>query len=558
MIPRSTLALHLAGILACTAAASVASAASAPAQITPKPPAPRPVRYQVWAGDLNGDRKAEIISWDDASKELAIRDASGRQLASHVLESVPGAVRVADVDGDGRNDLVIGEGLAGYNPKTGPQTPVRIRIYHPFSASQWTPTEVYSADTERPEITSLDVVNLDADAQPEILFSYMSSKYQTVIARADRTGSAWKVAQLHDIRMGMSVAAGDVMQAGSKNIIVGRPYGDPPAGTTIAIGDAFVISGTERIPLPVYRGVSAVASGDVDGDARTDIVVADGWHMDYGKVARARVAVLRRMKDGWKYDVIEDVPQAARMQKITLVDIDHDGRSEIVTWGALRSPVLEGIVRIYRHTAKGWQGATLADSVQGFAIADFTGNGTSSIVYTGASYTPLTLDAAHIRWDAKLAPAIETVKVDPASLIGSKAPEIRGDEWIGESTSLADLKGKVVLIDFWATWCGPCIAAFPQMEKWLKEFGPEGFAIVGMTNHSSQTSQDVKNFLAKRPLPWSVAIDATNTTHLRYGTGALPHQVLVDRNGNVYAFYNGSGETLTKVETDIRELLKRK
>ena len=56
----------------------------------------------------------------------------------------------------------------------------------------------------------------------------------------------------------------------------------------------------------------------------------------------------------------------------------------------------------------------------------------------------------------------------------------------------------MVLLDFWATWCKPCIAQFPRMREWQTKYGPKGLVIIGMTNHSSQTSEDVNAFVSKR------------------------------------------------------------
>ena len=114
-------------------------------------------------------------------------------LTSHTLENYPGDMEVHDLDGDGKGELIIGEGLHGYNPKTGPQTDVHLRIYRPLEKDGWTPHEIFKQVSERPEVTSLEVVDLDGDKQPEILFAYFAEKYQVDLRVARREGKAGRL-----------------------------------------------------------------------------------------------------------------------------------------------------------------------------------------------------------------------------------------------------------------------------------------------------------------------------------------------------------------------------
>lgn len=94
-------------------------------------------------------------------------------------------------------------------------------------------------------------------------------------------------------------------------------------------------------------------------------------------------------------------------------------------------------------------------------------------------------------------------------------------------------RGKVVLIDFWATWCRPCLAELPNVEKLLAKYGSEGFEVVSISMDEDRSKLDA--FLAKKPLPWVVLHNegGKNPSAQYYGVNAVPTAILVDRAGNV-------------------------
>jgi thiol-disulfide isomerase/thioredoxin len=138
-------------------------------------------------------------------------------------------------------------------------------------------------------------------------------------------------------------------------------------------------------------------------------------------------------------------------------------------------------------------------------------------------------------------------------LIGKPAPPIKADEWVPAQVSG---KGKVVMIDFWATWCGPCIAQFPTMKEWKKRFGDE-LVIIGMTSLEAQTAEEVKGFLAKNKLPWPVAVEKEPVTHKAFGVEPLPHTVLIDRKGIVRTVHVG-GKGFADLLGEIEKLVAEK
>lgn len=531
------------------------------AQTTPTPPTPqaqaprKPLTvYRIQAGDLDGDGKSEILAWDSETKELSVSayDKNGtlKRLTAHKLENFPGQLRVADLDGDRRAEVVIGEGLRGYNPKTGPQTDVQVRIYRPLDKDGWTPQEIYRQASERPDVTALEITDLDGDRIPEIVFSYYAEKYQVDYRIARRQGAGWKIETLPRVRMGSSMAVGAPLPDRRKHFVIGRPYGEDIG----ALGDAFVLKGESRELLPVFRGVSSLALGDLDGDRQAEIVAGDGWHQDFGKIARARLAVLKRVGASWDYKLIEDLPEHTRIRTLLLVDLDRDGRAEIIAHGERKSS-LGGDVRVYQRTATGWRGLTAAQNVQGFALGSFRRRGQLELLFAGAEPQLFTLDLRAAKWDAALAKEVETYKIDPATLLAKTAPRLQAEEWLGSAPlALDQLKGKVVLLDFWATWCKPCIAQFPAMRAWQEKYGPQGLVIIGITNHSSQTAAEIRAFYTQHKLPWPVAIDARDRAQMDYGVSPIPHTFLIDRQGAVRLSHVGGGK-LEDIEKQIKNLL---
>lgn len=118
--------------------------------------------------------------------------------------------------------------------------------------------------------------------------------------------------------------------------------------------------------------------------------------------------------------------------------------------------------------------------------------------------------------------------------IGKTPPAVEGTDMQGKPVDLSQYRGKVVLIDFWATWCQPCIMALPELIETYKTHHASGFEVIGI---SVDTDKEALNrFLKARPLPWRILFDGKgwlNSNARRYEVTAIPATFLVDRSGRI-------------------------
>lgn len=173
---------------------------------------------------------------------------------------------------------------------------------------------------------------------------------------------------------------------------------------------------------------------------------------------------------------------------------------------------------------------------------------------------------------------MESVK-PVSSLVGKPAPDWDIDAWVNvDATTKESLQGKVLLIDFWAMWCGPCIATFPHLREWREQFGDQGFEIVGVTQyynfqwddqtHRASRAQDdvtheqertaLASFLEHHQLKHPVFVTPEHSEMgSEFGVRGIPHVVLVDRQGVVRFVKTGAGEAAAnEIQTKIEELIE--
>ncbi|RME43324.1 MAG: hypothetical protein D6796_13255 [Caldilineae bacterium] len=117
----------------------------------------------------------------------------------------------------------------------------------------------------------------------------------------------------------------------------------------------------------------------------------------------------------------------------------------------------------------------------------------------------------------------------------------------GETVHLRDYRGQVVLVNFWASWCPPCVAELPAIHAFYQAHRQEGFVVLAV--NAEEGAATVQNFVQREGFTFPVLLDAHGGVMNRYGVRALPTTFIVDRQGNIRYVHRGeiSPQTLTEV-----------
>ena len=122
------------------------------------------------------------------------------------------------------------------------------------------------------------------------------------------------------------------------------------------------------------------------------------------------------------------------------------------------------------------------------------------------------------------------------------------------TTSLAELRGKVVWLDFWASWCGPCRQSFPWMEAMQQRYGVQGLQVVALNLDAKPEA--ARRFLAEHRASFMVAFDHSGDSARRYAVRAMPTSVLIGADGQVRTVHAGfRAEDRDALETQLRDAL---
>lgn len=142
-----------------------------------------------------------------------------------------------------------------------------------------------------------------------------------------------------------------------------------------------------------------------------------------------------------------------------------------------------------------------------------------------------------------------------AAELRQAAPDFTLKSLGGKNLKLSEMSGNVVLINFWASWCGPCREEMPLLNALHKKYEPLGFSVWGV--NVEENSASAKGFLKDFPVDFPILLDHTNEVSRQYKVIAMPTTVVVDRDGNMRYLHQGykSGDEATYRQM-VKELVR--
>lgn len=139
-----------------------------------------------------------------------------------------------------------------------------------------------------------------------------------------------------------------------------------------------------------------------------------------------------------------------------------------------------------------------------------------------------------------------------AMKVGDVAPDFTRTDVSGKQVQLSQYQGRLILLNFWASWCAPCREEMPLFSKWQRDLGSRGLQVVGVS--MDDDAGEVKKFLAAYPVTYPIVMGDAGFAGQFGGVLGLPLSYLIDARGRVVARYQGEVD-LAKMEAKVKELL---
>jgi cytochrome c biogenesis protein CcmG, thiol:disulfide interchange protein DsbE len=153
-------------------------------------------------------------------------------------------------------------------------------------------------------------------------------------------------------------------------------------------------------------------------------------------------------------------------------------------------------------------------------------------------------------------PGASTQNTTTAPQAGFAAPDFTLKTTDGETYTLSDLKGQAVLVNMWATWCPPCRAEMPAMEKVYNEYKDQGFIVLAVNNTFQDNLREIVPFATQYNLTFPILLDETGDASRAYQVRSLPSSYFINRYGVITEVVIGGPMSETLLRTRIEEALK--
>jgi len=139
--------------------------------------------------------------------------------------------------------------------------------------------------------------------------------------------------------------------------------------------------------------------------------------------------------------------------------------------------------------------------------------------------------------------------------VGDLAPDFQLQDLDGQTISLSDLRGKPVLLNFWATWCGPCVHEMPFIQEIYELWTGKSPSVMVLTVNVKESSSRVKEFMKSYGLSFPVLLDTKGSVAAKYNIRGIPTTFLIDKDGIVQGIKVGAFRNKEEIEASIRMVL---
>lgn len=151
-------------------------------------------------------------------------------------------------------------------------------------------------------------------------------------------------------------------------------------------------------------------------------------------------------------------------------------------------------------------------------------------------------------------PVFSKIQITEGTEVGEKAPSFKLRNLDGNLEGLDDYKGKVVVLNFWATWCAPCLEEMPTFEKLYRRYRSQGLTVLAV-NLDKGNSEKVKKFTDENNFTFIVLLDSEGIAEKRYPSFTIPFTYVIDKKGRIAARVDGAKNWATNETFEAMEIL---